>query len=168
MRTGRVDRARIAAFVERAPWTGAEWRRELLEAGLLIELGEGPAEPLRGIQQALVRLVRAEDAVAGLGGPAPWSVGEVPPAAWGVIVAVVGGMTAVWNVAVGLGGGAIVLGALALLGLVQHARMAAAGRRALTAARAARVAAQADLAERVRALRAEDFPVVTAGVRVEG
>ena len=165
-----LARARAFASAELArPRTGSEWRGELLDCGLLVDLGaadEG-GEPLRGVQRALTALLRAEDALVAVDQPSPWSVGEAPPAAWAILFGTWFVLTTVWNLLVGICGGAVLLGAVAILGLLRHAYTARETAQQVLAAREQVATAGGLLRARVLSLHAGAFPVLTASVRVE-
>lgn len=171
MRTSEVDLQRATAFARAGaglarPRTAAEWRAELLTVGLLVDLGAEGGDPVRAIQRALSELVRAEAQVEAVDQPTPWSVGGVPPAAWAIIAGTWFVLTAVWNSLYGFFGGAVLLGAVSILGLVHHRRGAMHAQAKVRDARAAVHAAQVSLCERVLALTPEVFPTTATLVRV--
>lgn len=171
MRTTEVDLQRIQAFAKAEgglarPRTAAEWRAELLAVGLLVDLGRDGGDPVRGVQRALTDLVRAEANVEAVDQPTPWSVGGVPPAAWAIIAGTWIALTAIWNSLYGFFGGAVLLGAVSILGLVHHRRGARHAQAQLRDARAAVRVAQATLCQRVLELTPEVFPVTATLVCV--
>lgn len=171
MRTTEVDLQRATAFARAGaglarPRTAAEWRAELLAVGLLVDLGPEGGDPVRAVQRALSELVRAEAQVEAVDQPTPWSVGGVPPAAWAIIAGTWIALTAVWNSLYGFFGGAVLLGAVSILGLIHHRRGALHVQAQVRAARQAVRDAQAALGDRVLALTPDVFPVTATGVRV--
>ena len=163
---------RVRAFaraVVARPRSGSEWRKELLACGLMVDLGapDDGGEPVRGVQRALTALLRAEDALVAVDQPAPWSVGEAPPAAWALIVVTGFLLTSFWNLLVGICGGALLLGAVAIVGLLRHAYVARKISQQVLASREQVANAGGLLRERILSLHAGAFPVLTASVRVE-
>jgi hypothetical protein len=200
MRVTRVDLDQVQAFARRdvaRARTGAEWRRALLDAGLMVDLGEPvPARPepasgqktvdpcpklkggeighgtdrlcpVRGVQAALAHLLATEDALLGVDQPAPWSVGGVPPAAWAIIAVTWVLLTGVWNALVGFFGGAVLLGVVAMVGLVRHRQEVRVIEGRVRDARQAVMDAGSSLTARTLALDRAQFPIETEGVRVE-
>lgn len=170
MRRGLVDIARLQDAVQTAgavPWTPQEWRRQLLDCGFLVDLAGDVAEPITGIQRGFGDLVRAEEALVRAREPVPWSVGGVPVAAWVIVFGTLILLTGIWNSLVGICGGAVLLGAIALVGLGHHRRLL--DQRAAVIQRAERELASAreSLRARVLALHPGQFPIQTAHVRVE-
>ena len=162
------ERARSFAAAEVArPRTGAEWRAELLGCGLMVDLGDAGGEPIRAIQHALRGLLSAEERLLAIDQPAPWSVGGVPPAAWAFIAGTWFLLTEVWDVLVGIFGGAVLLGAVAIVGLLRHRREQAVIGARVRVARGEVDEAGGLLRARVLGLEGRDFPVVTAIVRIE-
>ncbi len=171
MRTTEVDLQRARRFAHDEAGlarrrTSAEWRAELLTVGLMVDLGPTGGEPVRAVQRALSELVSAEAKLGAADQPTPWSVGGVPPAAYAIIAGTWITLTAVWNSLYGFFGGAVLLGGLAIVGLVHHRRGAQQVRGQVAAARAALSAAQDALRQRVLALAPELFPTESSLVRV--
>ncbi len=173
MRNGVVDIARIQAAIQTRqgpPWTGDEWRRQLHVCGLLVDLageeGTGDWRGVVGVQRALRTLLDAEAGLVDRQQPVPWSVGGAPPWTLAVIAVTVIVITAEWNLLYGLFGGAVVLGAVALVGLNHHRRLVAERALLIEAARAALLRAREDLLARVLALSPSGFPIETPSVRV--
>lgn len=200
MRLTRVDLDQVKAFARRdvaRARTGAEWRRALLDAGLMVDLGEAvPARPeppggqtmvdpcpnlrggefghgtdklcpVSGVQAALAHLLATEDALLGVDQPAPWSVGGVPPEAWAIIAVTWVLLTGVWNALVGFFGGAVLLGVVAMVGLVRHRQEVRVIEGRVRDARQAVMDAGSSLTARTLALDRAQFPIQTEGVRVE-